>query len=121
MTKARFGLFGAVLIVATMVAACGGDPDGELIDGVWVGEPAECAVEVPAELTCERLVACAVEREWPNDAPRFQSAVVFNRPDRLKDGTLMQYGVGGSVVVFTLMNGTQVAQFVTSTDGCPAT
>jgi hypothetical protein len=102
-----------------MVAACGGDPDGELIDGVWVGEPAECAAELPAELTCERLVACALEREWPNGAPQFQSAVVFNRPERLKDGTLSQYGVGGSIVVFNLADGTQAARRITSTDGCP--
>jgi hypothetical protein len=103
----------------TMVAACGSDPDGDLVDGVWVGERADCTADLPAEHNCERLIACAASREWPNKAPEIQSVVVFDRPDRLKDGTLIQYGVGGSVVVFSLADGAQAAQSVTSTDGCP--
>ena len=101
------------------VAACGQDPDGERIDGLWVGQPADCAADVPPELTCHRLIACAAERQWPQGAPAIRSTAVFDKPERLRDGTLIRYGIGGSIVVFTLKDGTRAAHAVSSTDDCP--
>jgi hypothetical protein len=112
-----------LLLLAALfaIAGCGQDPEGERIDGIWVGAPANCAASGAPERTCDRLVACASERRWPDGAPGFRSAVVFDKPQRLRDGTLINYGAGGSIVVFTLEDGSRAAQWVTSTDGCPAT
>jgi hypothetical protein len=109
-----------LLVPIFVVASCGQDPDGERIDGLWVGRPADCAAHSPPELACERLIACAVERKWPEGAPPLRSAVVFDKPDRLRDGTLINYGAAGRIVVFTLEDGSRMAQLVISTDGCPA-
>ena len=116
----RLALAVCLTVCLTIIAACGQDPDGELIDGVWVGEPADCAADMPPELSCDRLIACAEDREWPEAAPAIRSAAVFDKPERLRDGTLINYGIGGRIVVFTLEDGTRAAQAVSSTDDCPA-
>lgn len=109
-----------LVVAAAAIGACNGDPDGTKFDGIWAGQPSDCRMPVPAELSCDRVIACAIERKWPAGAPALRSSVVFEKPERLRDGTLINYGIGGSIVVFTLGDGTRAAHAVSSTDDCPA-
>jgi len=92
------------------------EPDGVQIDGVWVGEPATCPAD--GALSCARLTRCATSQIWPSGAPAIAQVRFFHLPARLKDGTIIARGAGGTVVVFDLADGPPRATHVFSTDSC---
>jgi hypothetical protein len=106
----------ALAILAMSIAACGGEPDGELIDGIRVGAATDCAGWT--QPSCDDLIRCAIVQAWPSDPPSYRSVTVFDRPTRARDGTLLLYGIGGAIVVFEFEDGTRTARFVVETDDC---
>jgi hypothetical protein len=55
---------------------------------------------------------------WPSGAPAIAQVRFFHLPERLKDGTIIVRGTGGTVVVFDLADGPPRATHVFSTDSC---
>jgi hypothetical protein len=116
----------AIVLVVLLVCGCDpqtfadglarSEPDGVQIDGVWVGEPARCPAD--GALSCARLTRCATSQIWPNGAPAIAQVRFFQLPARLKDGTIISRGAGGTVVVFDLDDGPSRATHVFSTDSC---
>lgn len=116
----------AIVAVLLLVAGCDSrtfidglsrsEPDGVLIDGIWVGEPATCPSE--GALSCARLTRCATSQIWPSGAPSIAQVRFFHLPARLKDGTIITRGVGGVVAVLDLVDGSTRATHVFSTDSC---
>jgi hypothetical protein len=92
----------AVLLLALLLAGCdplGKVPEGEQIDGIWVGPG-------------------GVEVEFGGADPGIESWQVHSRPDRLRNGTLLTYGGAIAIVVFDLKDGTRRATYVMETDRC---
>jgi hypothetical protein len=105
-----------LVLVLFGLSACSSDPDGELIDGIWVGAPADCSDM--GNLDCDDVIACATVQAWPSNPPSYRSANVFDKPAQLKDATLINYGIGGFIVVFGFHDGKRVARYVVETDNC---
>jgi hypothetical protein len=110
----------AVLLLALLLAGCdplGKVPEGEQIDGIWVGPGGACQDGADRGL-CEALLTCAVEVEFGGADPGIESWQVHSRPDRLRNGTLLTYGGAIAIAVFDLKDGTRRATYVAETDRC---
>ena len=89
-------------------------PDGTLVDGIWIGDPIDCAT-----VDCAAITACAIERGiGPQDRDDIAASAVFTRPERLTDGTLVVYGGPVLAVVFDMADGTRRADYVIGYDDC---
>ena len=92
-------------------------PDGEQIDGIWVGAGAACQDGDDPGL-CEAILACAIENEFGGVDPGIESWQVHGPPERNRDGTLRLYGGNVVIVVFEQNDGTRRATQVAETDRC---
>jgi hypothetical protein len=110
------GLFVVVAVVKVAGWAVGAEPDGTQIDGIWVGQPVNCPAT--GDRSCARLAECAAQSLWPSHRPNADLVRFFDLPERLKNGTLITRGTGGTVVVFDGPNGARRSSLVLSTDSC---
>jgi hypothetical protein len=112
-------LLGVLLLLA--VGACGDPfgnlPDGDQIDGIWVG-PGDACQDGGDEGFCQALLTCAVQNEFGGADPGIDTWRVHGPPERLRDGTLLVYGGAVAIVVFDLRDGTRRATSVMETDRC---
>jgi hypothetical protein len=112
-------LLGVLLLLA--VGACGDPfgslPDGDQIDGIWVG-PGDACQDGGDEGFCQALLTCAVQNEFGGADPGIDTWRVHGPPERLRDGTLVVYGGAVAIVAFDLRDGTRRATSVMETDRC---
>lgn len=92
-------------------------PDGEQIDGIWVGAGGPCQDGADQGL-CDALFTCAVDVEFGGADPGIVSWQVHSPPNRLRDGTLVTRGGTIAIVVFEVADGSLRATQVSETDRC---
>ncbi|HZM73246.1 MAG TPA: hypothetical protein VFC71_07690 [Candidatus Polarisedimenticolia bacterium] len=111
--------FVLAFLICVLLVACSSrsEPDGQLIDGIWVGDPISCdEVGASGSPSCERIIECGARNEFGGKTPDLRDVAIHGLPTRMKDGTLITYGMGGWIVVFTLSTGEQRATYVIETD-----